>query len=174
MWIFLLGDAATFGTAIAVYAALRIGSPAWPVPSTILGIPSTAVMTFVLICSSFTMVEALAAIRHGNQAALRRFLSLTIVGGVIFLGLQGREWHHLIFERGLSIKTSLFSATFFVLTGFHGCHVIAGVVYLSVLLARAVAGKLGSAREGLVEIAGLYWHFVDLVWILIFTFVYLI
>ncbi|HLH76446.1 MAG TPA: heme-copper oxidase subunit III [Candidatus Binataceae bacterium] len=174
MWIFLVGDATTFGTVIAAYAALRIGNLNWPLPSTILGIPATALMTFVLICSSMTMVQALAAIRQDRQLAFRVFLFLTVVGGLLFLGLQAREWHHLIFTRGLSIKTSLFSATFFLLTGFHGCHVIAGVLLLSVLLIRGLLGKLGAAQARTVEVAGLYWHFVDLVWILIFTFVYLI
>jgi heme/copper-type cytochrome/quinol oxidase subunit 3 len=174
MWIFLAADTMTFGSAIAAYGALRIGNMNWPIPSTILGIPSTAVMTFVLICSSVTMVEALSSIRHGQLASFRKFQALTVLGGLIFLGLQAREWTHLIVTEGLSIKTSLFSATFFILTGFHGCHVFGGVVYLSVLLIRAAMGKLTAAGAHLVEIAGLYWHFVDLVWILIFTFVYLI
>ena len=171
MWVFLAADAMTFGAAIAAYGALRIGNVNWPVPSTILGIPSTAFMTFVLIVSSVTMVEALSGLKHGDLAKCRRFLFYTILGGLIFLGMQAREWTHLIAGEGLSIKTSLFSATFFVLTGFHGMHVTGGVIYNSVMLARASAGKL---RYPILEIAGLYWHFVDLVWILIFTFVYLI
>lgn len=174
MWLFLAADAMTFGAAIAAYGALRIGNINWPVPSSILGIPSTAVMTFVLICSSLTMVEALSAIKRDDQSKFRLFLALTVLGGLIFLGLQAREWTHLIATEGLSIKTSLFSATFFILTGFHGCHVFGGVVLLSVILLRGMAGQINHAKYRLVEVAGLYWHFVDLVWILIFTFVYLI
>jgi len=174
MWSFLAGDAMTFGAGIAAYGALRIGNPNWPSPADYLGITTTAVMTFILICSSLTMVEALSGIQRGNQAKFRNFMALTVLGGLIFLGMQAFEWHHLIGEQGMSIKRDLFDATFFILTGFHGCHVFGGVVYNSVLLIRGMMGKLPQAKAGLVEIAGLYWHFVDLVWILIFTFIYLI
>jgi heme/copper-type cytochrome/quinol oxidase subunit 3 len=174
MWSFLAGDAMTFGAGIAAYGALRIGNPNRPSPADYLGITTTAVMTFILICSSLTMVEALSGIQRGNQAKFRNFMALTVLGGLIFLGMQAFEWHHLIGERGMSIKRDLFDATFFILTGFHGCHVFGGVVYNSVLLIRGMMGKLPQAKAGLVEIAGLYWHFVDLVWILIFTFIYLI
>ena len=174
MWSFLAGDAMTFGAGIAAYGALRIGNPNWPSPADYLGITTTAVMTFILICSSLTMVEALSGIQRGNEAKFRNFMALTVLGGVIFLGMQAFEWHHLIGERGMSIKRDLFDATFFILTGFHGCHVFGGVVYNSVLLIRGMMGKLPQSKAGLVEIAGLYWHFVDLVWILIFTFIYLI
>jgi cytochrome c oxidase subunit III len=174
MWLFLSADATTFGAALAAYLALRIGSTKWPVPSSILGIPSTTVMTLILICSSMTMIEALSAIRRDDQARFRGFLALTILAGLAFLVLQAREWDHLITAQGLSIDTSLFSATFFILTGFHGCHVIAGVVYLGVLLIGGLSGKISAAKYGVVEVAALYWHFLDLVWIAIFTLVYLI
>jgi cytochrome c oxidase subunit III len=174
MWVFLAADAMTFGAAIAAYGALRIDNVNWPTPSHILGIQTTAVMTFILICSSVTMVEALSAIKRNDMSKFRLFLGLTVLGGLGFLGMQAFEWHHLIVGEGLSIKTSLFSATFFILTGFHGCHVFGGVVYNSVYEIRGLMGRMSQAKAGLIEIAGLYWHFVDLVWILIFTFVYLI
>ena len=173
MWTFLAGDAMTFGAGIAAYGALRIGNPNWPSPADYLGITTTAIMTFILICSSVTMVEALSGIQPAT-VEVSNFMALTVLGGFTFLGMQAFEWHHLLGEKGMSIKVDLFDATFFILTGFHGCHVFGGVVYNSVLLIRGMTGKLTQAKANLVEVAGLYWHFVDLVWILIFTFIYLI
>ena len=174
MWIFLAGDAMTFGAGIAAYGALRWYNVNWPNPADWLGITLTAVMTFILICSSLTMVEALDGVKKGNMDKLRMFLALTVLGGIVFLGCQAFEWHHLIEGEGLSIKTSLFSATFFILTGFHGCHVFGGVVYLASILFGSFGKEASFHEVKLVEVAGLYWHFVDLVWILIFTFIYLI
>jgi len=228
MWIFLAGDAVGFGTLLAGYGMMRATSGDWPSPYEVLGINLTAAMTFLLICSSVTMVEALAAIRQGDQRGLRRFLMLTVMGGMTFLGLQAFEWTKLILHEGQSIARNNFGATFFILTGFHGCHVFGGVTYLSAVLGRSVRGVAGAvvtaavavactlglivvtsatlsglvaviaaaAGAGVVfltanllaggtpvysahnnnevEIAALYWHFVDLIWILVFTFVYLI
>jgi cytochrome c oxidase subunit 3 len=174
MWVFLAADAMSFGGLLAGYGALRYGDPGWPRPSSILGIQLTALMTFLLICSSVTMVEALASIRQGNQAGLKKFLALTILGGVIFLGLQAFEWNKLIFHEGQSITRNNFGATFFILTGFHGCHVFSGVVYLTCILVRALGGGYTAHSNNSVEIVALYWHFVDLIWILVFTFVYLL
>jgi heme/copper-type cytochrome/quinol oxidase subunit 3 len=178
MWVFLAGDAMSFGALLAGYGALRAGSPNWPLPASVLGIPLTAFMTFLLICSSVTMVKALSAIRHGNQSGLQKFLCLTILGGVTFLSLQAYEWNHLIHEGfrlwGNPFGDPLFSTTFFILTGFHGCHVFGGVVYLSTVLIQGLRGRYSERNYNPVEIAALYWHFVDLVWILVFTFVYLL
>ena len=174
MWVFLSADAMSFGGLLAGYGALRYGDPTWPRPSSILGIQLTAAMTFLLVCSSVTMVEALAGIRHGNRDKFRNFLLLTILGGLTFLSLQAFEWNKLIFHEGQSIARNNFGATFFILTGFHGCHVFSGVVYLSVILMRGMIGKYSAHNNNEVEIAALYWHFVDLIWILVFTFVYLI
>ena len=178
MWMFLAADAMSFGALLAGYGALRAGSTDWPVPANVLGISLTAFMTFLLICSSVTMVLALAGIQRGDMVALKKFLALTICGGLLFLGMQAYEWTHLI-NAGLGLTgnkwgASLFGTTFFCITGFHGAHVTGGVIYLGTYLVRALMGRLNSGHASQIEIAALYWHFVDLVWILVFTFVYLL
>lgn len=178
MWIFLAGDAMSFGALLAAYGAYRLGSHNWPVPADVLGVQLTGLMTFLLICSSVTMVKALAAIQDGDQAGLKKFLFLTIFGGVIFLLLQAYEWNHLIHQGMLLTQNpwgaTQFGTTFYMTTGFHGCHVFGGVVYLSCVLAKAMRGGYSASDFNGVETVGLYWHFVDLVWILVFTFVYLL
>jgi heme/copper-type cytochrome/quinol oxidase subunit 3 len=178
MWIFLAGDAVGFGVLLASYGVARAGSVDWPNPSQRLGIQLTALMTFLLICSSVTMVKALSAIRRSDRPAAQRFLLLTAGGGLTFLGLQAYEWTHLI-EGGLKVfgnpwGAALFGASFFIITGFHGLHVTGGVIYLSVILAAISRFRDMEYNYMITEIAGLYWHFVDLVWIMVFTFVYLL
>jgi heme/copper-type cytochrome/quinol oxidase subunit 3 len=175
MWLFLAGDAMSFGCLIVGYGLLRHSSSTWPVPAQVLGINLTALMTFVLIVSSVTMVLSLSAIQHGDRAKFKKFMGLTVLGGLFFLGCQAYEWTHLIHDilpkHNLSFSKDLFATTFFVLTGFHGMHVTGGVIYNTCVLAAVSRGRYQAKH---VEIAGLYWHFVDLVWILIFTFVYLL
>jgi heme/copper-type cytochrome/quinol oxidase subunit 3 len=173
MWLFLMSDAMSFAGLLCAYAAVRMSNPLWPIPASVLGVPLTALNTFILICSSVTMVKAVAAIQKGDQKGLRKFLALTMLGGTAFLGIQAYEWTHLILE-GLTAQKSLFGATFFALTGFHGCHVLSGVIYLGFILRAAFQGRYSAERWTSVEVVGLYWHFVDLIWILVFTFVYLI
>ena len=175
MWIFLAADAMSFGGLLAGYGALRYYSHNWPHPMAVLGINLTAFMTFLLIVSSFTMVKALSAMRRNESGRTTMFLALTALGGACFLSLQAYEWSHLMHE-GLTLTgnpfgSPLFGTTFFILTGFHGMHVTAGVIYLLVTLFMARSGKWGFNE---VEVTGLYWHFVDLIWILVFTFVYLL
>jgi len=175
MWLFLAGDAMSFGGLIVGYGILRHASTKWPVPAEVLGINLTALMTFVLIVSSVTMVQSLAAMQNGDKARFNKFMGFTILGGLFFLGCQAYEWTHLIGHTlphyNLSFSKDLFATTFFVLTGFHGMHVTGGVIYNICVLLAVNRGRYQAKH---VEIAGLYWHFVDLVWILIFTFVYLI
>jgi cytochrome c oxidase subunit 3 len=140
----------------------------------VLDIPLTAFNTFVLVCSSVTMVKALSAIRHGNVKGLQKFLLLTALGGITFLYIQAYEYHHLLFVENLRLRSSLFCATFFSLTSFHGMHVLSGVIYILVTFWRSTRGDFTAEKNYRVEVLGLYWHFVDLVWILVFTFVYLL
>jgi heme/copper-type cytochrome/quinol oxidase subunit 3 len=178
MWIFLAGDAVGFGVLLAGYGAARASSADWPSPAVHLGINIPGFMTFLLICSSVTMVKALEAIQEGRMDAAKRFLRWTIAGGLLFLGMQGYEWSHLIGQGmylfGNPWGASLFGTTFFLITGFHGLHVTGGVIYLSVILAAISRFPDRRYNYMITEIAGLYWHFVDLVWIMVFTFIYLL
>jgi cytochrome c oxidase subunit 3 len=178
MWLFLVGDAVGFGTLLAGYGVMRATSADWPDPIQVLGINLTAAMTFLLICSSVTMVKALEWLGKGDRAKAKLFLALTALGGFIFVSLQAYEWTHLI-HRGLLINgnpwgATLFGTSFFVITGFHGLHVSGGVIYLLAMI--GVVGRRTDpmASYNAVEILGLYWHFVDLVWIMVFTFMYLL
>jgi heme/copper-type cytochrome/quinol oxidase subunit 3 len=187
MWIFLAGDAVGFGTLLAAYGVMRATSADWPSPYAVLGINLTAVMTFLLICSSVTMVKALEWLGKGDRARCRLYLLATAAGGTIFVGLQGWEWSKLIHE-GLFISgmhgevlkladgrgASLFGASFFIVTGFHGLHVTAGVIYLLTIIRYVTRRPDPATTYNAVEIVGLYWHFVDLVWIMVFTFMYLL
>lgn len=172
MWLFLAQDAMMFFTMFAGYLALRISSSNWQDPDQVLNIPMTAIATFDLIVSSVTMVQAIAAIQRGDRRKMRMWLGLTVLGGVLFLGFQAWEYTHLIGAFGMGMSRSLFDATFFILTGFHGLHVFAGVCYLGSVLLKSKRYTRDNYTH--IEVAGLYWHFVDLVWIILFTLVYLI
>jgi len=184
MWLFIAQDGFSFGGLLLAYAMLRTWSHEWPNPQHILGIKFTAVGTFDLICSSLTMVMAVAAAQRSDKKALCWWLFATICGGLFFLGMQAYEYNHLVHE-GIGFTQGtweghpinpLFGSTFFVVTGFHGCHVTAGVIYLTFILFGAMKGKYtqGGLSSSPVELVGLFWHFVDLVWILVFTFIYLL
>jgi cytochrome c oxidase subunit III len=179
MWIFLAGDAMSFGTLLAAYGAARFGSGDWPVPANVLGVGLSGFMTFLLICSSVAMVWGLSAAVHRDLAGYRKWIGLTIVGGVLFLCLQAYEWNEFIFHKGMGFSSNpfgapLFGTTFFIITGFHGMHVTGGVIYLLCILIKGWNGSLLGDNAYIVEITGLYWHFVDLVWIMVFTFIYLL
>ena len=165
----------------ARYVAVRVGNlTRWPSPPDILDVNLTALNTFILICSSVTMVMAFAAAQRGDVGKIKLWLGGTILGGCIFLGIQVYEYQHLIHagltpwslpaKPELAGLSTLFGATFYACTCFHGCHVFSGVVYLSLVLLCVARGRWSVSS---IEIAGLYWHFVDLVWIVIFTIIYL-
>jgi heme/copper-type cytochrome/quinol oxidase subunit 3 len=215
MWLFLATEVMFFTGLIGSYIVLRAGSPPtgfsdkyapgtevkmirpgedvhfyqWPKPydhaTNPLDINLTAVNTFILICSSVTMVLALSAVQRGDQARFKRYLGATVLIGATFLGVQVYEYYQLMFGHyypiGISAtghfrpSASLFASCFFTMTGFHGAHVFGGVVMLACIFIQATfLGGYTREHHSPVELAGLYWHFVDLVWIILFTVVYLI
>ncbi len=183
MWLFLGSECLFFGSLIATYLLYRSRSvgPPFPHDTTYNGvaydgiydIPFTSISSFVLLMSSVSMVLALAAIQRGDLRQLRIWLATTALLGMTFLAGQAFEFTEFHNE-GLSLSTNLFGTTFFVLTGFHGAHVSVGVLILLSLFVMSVRGRLPQDKSLNVELAGLYWHFVDIVWIAIFTLVYLI
>ncbi len=172
-WAFMGSECLFFGTLITTYMVYKGASVSGPFPEEILNIPLTSISTFVLLMSSTAMVLALDQVRKGNKRNTLISLAGVIVLGSIFLGFQVYEFIHFVHE-GLTIQQNVFGSSFFVLTGFHGAHVTVGVIWIATLFIRSLMNKLPPAKALQVEIAGLYWHFVDIVWIVIFTLVYLI
>ena len=174
MWLFIIVDGLSFTGLLIAGIALRAASPEiWPVAGELLNIPLTAFNTFLLICTSFTMVMALNCVQKGDQTGLKKFLGLTMAGGVVFLGIQVYEYSHFIMVDFLP-STSIYAAVFYVTTCFHGLHVLSGVIYIGCILRMAGLNAYSADNWDHVEILGLFWHFVDLVWILVFTVIYLI
>jgi len=175
MWMFILSDALTFSALLFAYSYLRMASPNWPTPFHLW--PSIAVaslMTFFLLSSSLTMVLAVHHAQQGNRRKVVGWLVGTMVGGTAFMVLHANEWMTLYHE-GMTLKSNpwgdaMFGGTFFTLTGLHMLHVFTGVGYLGFIALGYARGKL---KPEDVEVSGLYWHFVDLVWMFIFPLVYL-
>jgi len=172
IWLFLATEVMFFTGLIGTYLVLRIGTPTWPNPENRLAVGITAANTFLLITSSWTMVRALHAIQKGDQGGLLRWLGGTIVGGAIFVSVQVYEYIELIHHGSLP-NVDIFWSTFYTMTGFHGLHVIVGVIWLIAIWIAAARGRFTAQNFLRIELAGLYWHFVDLVWVLLFTIVYL-
>jgi heme/copper-type cytochrome/quinol oxidase subunit 3 len=172
-WAFLGSECMFFGSLIATYLVYRGRDQVGPHPHEIFAIPFTSFSAFVLLMSSLTMVLALAAIQRNNQKRGAVWLAATAILGMTFVGGQCFEFTEFFFK-GLTLQTNLFGCTFYVLTGFHGTHVTVGVIWLWTLFMLAIRGKIPAGKSLDVEIAGLYWHFVDVVWIAIFTLIYLI
>jgi heme/copper-type cytochrome/quinol oxidase subunit 3 len=170
MWLFLGSEVIFFTVLIAAYVVMRFR---YPEEHHILNIPLTSLNTFLLLTSSFTVVRSLAAIQDGNVKKFQRSLALTGLIGIIFLGVQAFEYNNLAHE-GLTLSSGPFGMAFFTLTGFHGTHVLIGVIWLLKVFWNAFNGKYTPKDHFGVELFGLYWHFVDVVWIVIFTVVYLI
>ena len=173
MWVFLGSECLLFGGLISTYLIYRSRFAAGPAPGDIFDIPFTSVSSFVLLMSSLTMVLALSALQRGDIRNNRLWLLTTALLGSLFIGGQVYEFTTFLRE-GLGYTTSPFSSAFFTLTGFHGVHVSVGIVMLMSLYVSSLRGNLRRQSAETVEIVGLYWHFVDVVWIFIFTVIYLV
>jgi heme/copper-type cytochrome/quinol oxidase subunit 3 len=176
LWLFLSSEALFFGAFIATYFLYRGRDAQFlkgPTPEKFFNIPFTSVTSFILLMSSLTMVLALAAIQRGDHRRLRIWLLATALFGATFIAGQVFEFTEF-YREGLHLSTNMFGTTFYVLTGLHGAHVTMGIIWLLLLYGRSMQGRLPQEKSEAVEIAGLYWHFVDVVWIFIFTAIYLI
>jgi cytochrome c oxidase subunit 3 len=187
MWIFLLSDTFIFSIFLTSYMTVRLSATdAWPNPSEVFALEIAghhlpliliAIMTFVLITSSGTMAMAVNFAYSGNKRKTAMLMVATALLGASFVGMQAFEWTKLISEGvrpwGNPMGAAQFGSAFFMITGFHGLHVTAGVIYLSIVARKVARGDYEKKGYAIVEIAGLYWHFVDLVWVFIFAFFYL-
>jgi heme/copper-type cytochrome/quinol oxidase subunit 3 len=169
MWVFLASEIMFFPGLIATFLGYkqRAGEVAY-----LLNVPLMTIGTFLLLTSSFSAVSALSALQQNRLKAFRNWLIATMILGGLFLSVELLEWGELI-GHGITTGT-LFGSAFFTLTGFHGLHVLIGIVWMGFLLARTLRGRMTPASATGVEIFGLYWHFVDIVWIVLFTIVYLL
>jgi heme/copper-type cytochrome/quinol oxidase subunit 3 len=174
IWVFLASEALFFAALITTFIVESVRSVQGPYPKEVLSLPLVSVNTFVLIASSLAMVTALSHAQESDIRGAIRWLIATAVLGLAFLGGQAYEFTHLYLS-GLSLSQNLFGASFFTLTGTHGLHVLSGIIWIILVIfqLRKYSGSIEQAAMK-IELTGLYWHFVDLIWIIIFTFVYLL
>ena len=170
VWWFLASEIMVFGGLIASYVVFRLGGPGWAEASHHLSVPLASVNTLVLLTSSYTVVQAFVAAERGVARALRVYLGLTILGGLIFLGIKAVEYTAEI-RAGFTPGAGIFWSFYYTMTGLHALHVLGGIVVNGVILATEGVGLRHPHR---VELAGLYWHFVDVVWIFLFPLLYLV
>jgi len=172
MWLFLVTELMLFSGLIGGMLQMKARSP--ETANDVLNIPITAINTFVLIVSSTTVVLALQAIMNGDKRKMRLYLIATLALGATFLGVQIFEYYNLIVHEGFTPSGSLFGGGFYMVTGFHGFHVFIGLLLCAWLIRRAFRDDFSPAHYMPIEIFGLYWHYVDIVWIILFTIIYLI
>ena len=176
MWLFIISDSLTFSALLVTYSYVRVANE-WPTPFHFFpSIVFSTVMTLVLLTSSLTMVYAVSAAHHDARRKAVRWILATAICGSLFVVLHGYEWMHLMRDEGMypwanQWGTPLFGGTFFLITGLHMFHVITGVAYLVIV---ALGYRRGKWLPEDVEVAGLYWHFVDLVWMFVFPLIYLL
>ena len=173
MWIFLGSECLLFGALISTYLLYHGRALEGPTPIDVYNIPFTSVSTFVLLMSSLTMVLAVSAAHRHDESKMRLWLASTAVLGASFIAGQIYEFAYM-YSEGLGYSTNIFGSAFYSLTGFHGVHVTIGIIMLVTALVMSFRGKFPTAKAEAIEVIGLYWHFVDVVWIVIFSVVYLI
>jgi|SwirhisoilCB3_FD_contig_71_786749_length_1733_multi_2_in_0_out_0_1 heme/copper-type cytochrome/quinol oxidase subunit 3 len=174
MILFIASEALIFANFIAAYLYLEIrnwNNAAWHLPS---DITYPIINTIILICSSFPAHYAGRGIAKGNQRQLKIGLALTVLMGAVFLGGQVIEYTGLFGDFGFTPQSSIFGSAFFTLTGFHGLHVTVGAIFLLICLIRSMRGDFTAKHHFAVQAAEMYWHFVDIVWIIVFTLIYLV
>lgn len=174
MWLFLGSDCMFFGTLISTHLIYRKLYPESYIPTSVFDLELTSFSTFILLMSSFLMALAVSAMHKGELKSFRRNVVGVVFFGLIFLACQVYEFAHFVHE-GLTLSTNTFGSTFYMMTGTHGVHVAIGIFWLVCMFFYSYTGKMDPHESAVdVEVAGLYWHFVDIVWIVIFTAVYLI
>lgn len=173
MWLFLASEVMFFTGLIAAYVVLRMSNPAWPGPEGHLSAAIGTFNTLILLCSSYTIVMAYDAVLNDHQRRARGFLIATILLGCSFLGIKGYEYAAK-FSHGITPGTDVFWSCYFALTGFHALHVLGGIIANLWVFSLALRRRLPPSRGYLVELAGLYWHFVDIVWLFLFPLLYVI
>lgn len=173
MWLFLGSECLLFGGLISTYMLYRGRVSQGPTPSQVFDIPFTSVSSFVLLMSSLTMVLAVSSAAKKDDRGTALWLTVTALLGATFVGGQVYEFTAFKSE-GLGFGTSLFGSSFYALTGFHGVHVTVGIIMLMAMVGIVQRGEFPGSKAETIEMIGLYWHFVDIVWIVIFTLIYLI
>jgi cytochrome c oxidase subunit 3 len=174
MVLFIASEVMFFGGLFGAYFTIRSAAPEWPPPDTPhLSAAYAAVLTAILVTSSVTMQLGVWAIRRNEQRRLLLFLAVSLILGLIFLCLQALEYANLI-EEGMTLSSGVFGSTFYTLTGFHGAHVAGGAAFILICLLRARSGQFTARYHDTVEMASYYWHFVDVVWIGLFSTIYLL
>ena len=173
MWMFLASECLLFGGLISTYMLYRGRHEGSPTPNQLYNIPLTSVSSFVLLMSSLTMVLAVSAAKREDDRNTNTWLTVTALLGATFVGAQVFEFTEF-YNEGLGFTTNLFGSSFYALTGFHGVHVTVGIIMLMAVVGMLTRNKVPGNKAEVVEMVGLYWHFVDIVWIIIFTLVYLI
>ena len=174
MVLFIASEVMFFGGLFGAYFTIRSAAPEWPPPDNPhLSAPYAAVLTAILVTSSVTMQFGVWAIRKNNQRRLILWLGVSLLLGAIFLAMQALEYANLI-EEGMTLSSGVFGSTFYTLTGFHGAHVAGGAAFILIVLLRARSGQFTARYHDTVEMASYYWHFVDVVWIGLFSTIYLL